>query len=184
MQATAQSSTAPIALVLAFRLLGLHLRPYPRLALFQWGRRGPGRLLHFGRRRRRGGLGRRLHRPLGLNAHLVELAECVQAVPATWWWLLADGGPATPALGLGLCGLGLPPAFQCRIGEGDGSLDIDGRPDRGGLELHAAADGNALAIAFHRQAQRRHHTTTPARSAWLDTARRSPSSRTAELPAR
>ena len=70
---------------------------------------------------------------------------------------LADRGHAWPALGLGLGGLSLPPAFQCRIGEGDGELGIDGRPDHGGLELHAAADGDALAVAFHRQAQRRRH---------------------------
>src|SRR6218665_1697393 len=184
MQATAQSSTAPIALVLPFRLLALHPAPYPRPALFQFGRRGPGRWLHFGRRRRRGGLGRRLHRPLGLNAHLVGLAGCVQAVPATWWWLLADGGHASPALGLGLV------VSACRRLSSAGSAKVMGRWTSTAARIAAALNstlpltGNALAIAFLRQAQRRHHTTTPARSAWLDTARRSPSSRTAELPAR
>ena len=73
------------------------------------------------------------------------------------WRFLADRGHTQPALGLGLGGLGLPPAFQCRIGEGDGELGIDGRPDHGSLELHAAADSDALAVAFHCQAQRRRH---------------------------
>lgn len=40
--------------------------------------------------------------------------------------LLVAASGQLAALGLGLRGLGLPPAFQDRIGEGDGKLGIDG----------------------------------------------------------
>src|SRR6218665_22705 len=81
-------------------------------------------------------------------------------------------------------------ASACRRLSSAGSAKVMGRWASTAARIAAALDstlpltGNALAIAFQRQAQRRHHATTPARSAWLDTARRSPSSRTAELPAR
>lgn len=40
-----------------------------------------------------------------------------------------------------LPGLGLPPAFQSRIGKGDGKLGIHGRPDHGGLDSFGGYDG-------------------------------------------
>ena len=60
-----------------------------------------------------------------LEAHLVKLVQGKQTVPAIWGEFLAVWRHTWLALGPGLRGLGLPPAFQDRIGEGDGKLGID-----------------------------------------------------------
>ncbi|MBV6747399.1 DUF2326 domain-containing protein [Xanthomonas vasicola pv. vasculorum] len=89
-----------------------------------------------------------LSQPLGpsLDVQAVELAKRAQAVPAMWRRFLADCRHTRPALDLCLGDLGLPPALQGRIGERDGKLSIHGRPDHGGLELHAAAEAAKLRI--------------------------------------
>ena len=46
----------------------------------------------------------------------------------------------------------LPPAFQHRVGKGEGEGALDGRPDDLGLEFGGAADGDLVPIAREREA--------------------------------